>query len=170
VVSKDDRIFLGVTALIGISFFFQTGSGKKLTAQPIDTKIYSTAVLILLFAGIVAVILELMAKNRRVPAQIRQATDAGGQSAEHSRLHNRLLFATFFIFLFYCFFFTRLGYFTTGFITLVAYMHVLFFAQNDRLTKKDSMQIFAIGIATTLVLYLIFGKLFALWLPSGLLI
>lgn len=172
-VSKNDQIFLSIVSLMGICFFFQTGSGKKLTEQPIDTKIYSSAVLILLFIGILAVILESMLRSRHVATQTQPAAASGkssGVQALSRREHTLLLGATFAVFLFYCFFFTKIGYFTTGFITLVAYMHVLFYAQHNRLRGWDSARIFVIGIGTTLMLYLIFGKIFELWLPNGLLI
>jgi hypothetical protein len=76
---------------------------------------------------------------------------------------------TFLTMMSFCLLFKVVGYFTTGYIVLIVYMHFLFYAQMGRISLADSIKMIGYGTATMLLLYIVFDRMFELWLPKGLL-
>lgn len=181
-VKKSEYIFLLVLVIFGASLFSQMDELYSMSFEPIKMTTYSQIILGLMLTGIVLVWLEQRKNDRASAAAVAENKEAALEMSEEEKvefgenlkklgsMHLYLLAVTFLIFLFYCTMFEIIGYFSTGFITLFVYMNVLFYAQNGMIRLKNVIYILLISVITTGCLYLIFGVLFQLWLPSGFLI
>ncbi len=158
---KIEKAILFLVALMGVGFYFQVDDLPPSAFQYVDAADFTKVMLVLLWIGIFLVYLEHKKKEK------------GGKSEKERLLPPGIAkwqFVTLCAMASFCVLFTILGYFTTGFLVLVVYMHFLFYAQMQRLKLKDSLKLTAIAFVSIFFLYLVFGVMFDLWLPKGILI
>lgn len=159
-----ESIFLILISLFGIACALQVPGMRGMAFQPVGPADYSILVLILLLVGVIWVCI----KKFKARAAM---TEGEKNKAEKKNFIPpeviKYILITIFLLLFYVLFFDILGYFTTGFLLVVVYMHILFYAQNQKMNFKSSVQIITISIASVMFLYVIFEVLFDLYLPAG---
>ncbi|SBV99864.1 membrane hypothetical protein [uncultured delta proteobacterium] len=173
-INKPYMAFLGVLLAIDIAFLSQLLVDEA-DFQPMDAIHYGRIVVgIMTVVVLLLVAQELLRARKAALAGLKEtmpghAAELDEEQKRTKKLNNLLLLATFCAFFFYCMLFNIIGYYTTGFIVLIGYMSVLFYAQNGRLKGPDILKIVVIAVGTTAVLYLIFSVFFTLWLPRGIL-
>ncbi len=173
-INKPYMAFLGVLLAIDGKFISQLLVDEG-DFQPMDAIHYGRIVVGIMTVVVMALLMQEALRARKASragaeaAAPRRKEEPDGERRRTERMNRLLLLATFCAFFFYCTLFTAIGYYVTGFIVLLGYMAVLFYAQNGRLKGKDIVKIAAIAAGTTALLYLIFSVLFRLWLPRGIL-
>lgn len=158
---KTERVFLAILALLGIGFYVQINDLPQAPFQPVGPAGFSKIILGLLAIGLLWVIADFLKKGK---------TGSGKKGGGLSPAIIKLQAVTFVLFFAYCALFRALGYFTTGFLVLVVYMHFLYHAQNGKIRLKESLKLVGMGLLSVGVMYVIFAKMFALWLPRGIFI
>lgn len=155
--------FVLIMALLAIGFFFQLDAIEIMPFQPLETVGFSKIMLAVLAIGIIWNIIDISKKMKRsenkqekvvlIPVEVR-----------------KWVFATIALMTFYCLALKVIGYFTTCFIVLIVFMSLLFYAQNGYVKKRDFIRILLAGLLTTASLYIVFARLFQLYLPRGIFI
>jgi len=157
-VWKIEKLILSLFALFGVGFYYQIDSLQWAPFQSVDASDFARVMLVLLWIGIFLVFLEHKNEVKKGKLQRENFIEPG---------ITKWLIGTLVCMVAFCALFQIVGYFTTGFVVLVVYMHFLFYAQMKRLTFRDSLKLTGLSVVSSLFLYLIFGVIFDLWLPSG---
>jgi hypothetical protein len=156
-----EKLFLFLVALIGVGFYYQVDSLQWSPFQSVDASDFARVILVLLWIGILLVYLEHKSEVKKGKPQKENFVEPG---------ITKWLIGTLVCMVAFCALFQIVGYFTTGFVVLVVYMHFLFYGQMKRLTFRDSLKLTGLSVVSSLFLYLIFGVIFDLWLPPGIFI
>lgn len=158
---KIERRMLVFVALLGCGFYYQLRNIQPTPFQPVGTGVYTKVILMIMWAALIWVYWEHHKKNKNHKDEIDN-----GPLIPPGIMKWQIV--TFFTMMSFCLFFKILGYFTTGYIVLVVYMHALFYAQTGHIGKADSVKMVGYGTLTMLMLYIVFDRMFELWLPTGL--
>ncbi|MDK2822616.1 MAG: hypothetical protein PWP71_534 [Clostridia bacterium] len=157
-MTKAEKVFLIFLAILGIAFLMQVNTLPAVPYQPVGPAGFAKSILLLLAIGLVW---EVMAARKKNVKKDEKLIPPG---------IGKWIFVTFVMIFLYCALFQVLGYFTTGFLVLVIYMHFLYYAQVEKLKLKDSLKLIAISLISIGCIYVVFGMMFELWLPTGIFI
>ena len=160
--------FLAILALIDVAFITQLLEPQNDPMQVVDAVEYARVIIALLSAGLIAVFIETITRFSKY-LKAHPGDDVSAEERANSHFIWKLVGISSVLFVFYCVFIDKLGYYTTGLIVLFLYQLVLYRAQIGKLNKKAFIQIVIISVGTTIALYLIFSVAFELYLPRGIL-
>ncbi len=159
---KIEKRMLIFVALLGCGFYYQLRDIPPPPFQPVGTVGYTRVILVIMWAALAWVYWEQRKKNKDSEKEIVNAPLIPSGIMKWQ-------IVTFFTMMSFCLLFKFVGYFTMGYIVLIIYMHFLFYAQMGRIRLVDSMKMIGYGTATMFLLYIVFDRMFELWLPTGLL-
>ena len=121
--------FLGVLLIIDIAFITQLLETQQDALQVVDAVEYARVIIALFTVALLAVIVQSLMRFSKYIKE-HPGPDRTAEEKESALLSWKLVGATGVIFLFYCYFIDKLGYYTTGLIVLAVYQLVLYRAQE----------------------------------------
>jgi len=158
---KIERRMLVFVALLGCGFFYQLRNILPSPFQPVGTAEYTRVILVILWVALIWVFWE---HRRNSKGHMDKIDDSPLIPPGIMKWQ----IVTFFTMMSFCLLFKILGYFITGYLVLIVYMHALFYAQTGSIGKADSVKMVGYGTITMFMLYIVFDRMFELWLPKGL--